>query len=365
MYLYERIRDELRQRILAGFYPKGARLPGIRVLAREFSTTVATINRVIGELESMGFVTRVAKSGCYVNSADMWGPTDRTGRETGLAGVIAFDTRTSSFWANATEAMEDALRVNSLHMVVGHSDHDVDRAIEYVHQLDGKGIDGFIFVPLDADSPEEFQRSNSHVIAELRSTKKPFVLFDRTVPGEEASSVATDHYADALPLVEYLVKAGCKSPLYLTPRHSMATGERHRAFVDVLRRNGYSSPEDRVEQINRSSIRPEDAPELVAILDRHPECDGFFTCTGSMARLLNKVLDEGRDRERRLPIVGFSRASRADAVSRLRYVARLPAYDYAYAAGKLLALLVKGRHERFWNAHSIHVVVRCEHVRLS
>ena len=364
MHLYEQIRDEIRERILSGFYREGVRLPGIRVLAGEFSTTVVTINRVIGDLESMGLIRRVAKSGCYVTAADSWGGENRTGRETGLAGVIAFDTQTSSFWANATEAIEDALRVNGLHMVVGHSDHEVERAIEYVHELDRKGIDGFVFVPLDADSPEEFCRSNSRVIAELRATKKPFVLFDRSVPGEDTSSVTNDHYAEAIPLVEYLVESGCRNPLYLTPRYSMATGARRRAFIDVLNRHGYDKPEDRVEVINRSSIRPEDFPELEAILNRHPECDGFFTCTGSMARLLNRVLDEGRDPSNRLPIVGFSRARREDAPPRLRYVARLPAYDYAYAAGKLLALLIKGSQERFWSANTINVVVHCEHARL-
>ncbi len=57
----------LRERILAGCYANGKRMPSVRSLSQEFSASPVTMVKALGELESEGIVRRVERQGVFVS----------------------------------------------------------------------------------------------------------------------------------------------------------------------------------------------------------------------------------------------------------------------------------------------------------
>ena len=66
--LYQRVADELREKIRTGAYEVGQRLPAERLLAEEFSVSRPTVREAVIALEIGGFVEVRTGSGVYVTS---------------------------------------------------------------------------------------------------------------------------------------------------------------------------------------------------------------------------------------------------------------------------------------------------------
>ena len=65
-YVYEKLADGLGQRIAAGEFPPGTRLPGRERLAAEYGVAEMTVRRALVELEERGLVQRDAARGALV-----------------------------------------------------------------------------------------------------------------------------------------------------------------------------------------------------------------------------------------------------------------------------------------------------------
>ncbi len=58
--------DALRQRILAGEFGTGGRLPSLRMFAQQYGTTQETINKVIQRLQAEGLLKSLGRAGVFV-----------------------------------------------------------------------------------------------------------------------------------------------------------------------------------------------------------------------------------------------------------------------------------------------------------
>ncbi|SRR5579883_1775692 len=65
----QRVHDALRQRILAGIYQAGARLPSYPLLAQEFGVATLTMRQVLATLEEEGLLIRQRGLGTFVCAA--------------------------------------------------------------------------------------------------------------------------------------------------------------------------------------------------------------------------------------------------------------------------------------------------------
>ncbi|WPX08945.1 GntR family transcriptional regulator [Anaerocellum danielii] len=68
--IYEQIKNQIKQQILAGTLKKGYALPSIRVLAKELNVSVITTKRAYEELEKEGFIVTVPARGTFVADID-------------------------------------------------------------------------------------------------------------------------------------------------------------------------------------------------------------------------------------------------------------------------------------------------------
>jgi DNA-binding GntR family transcriptional regulator len=65
-YVYGKLADDIAQRIAAGEFPPGTRLPGRDRLAAEYGVAEMTVRRAVGELEARGLVQRDAARGALI-----------------------------------------------------------------------------------------------------------------------------------------------------------------------------------------------------------------------------------------------------------------------------------------------------------
>ncbi len=334
-YLYEEIRDDILARIEDGAYRVGDRLPGTRALVDEFSTTPVTINRALSDLVDSGHIRRVAKSGSFVNARDRWNGGAR--QRTGLVGIIAFDMQISVYWTQVVEAMQQALETRSMHAVIGYSEHSFEKAHNYVDDLVDKGIDGLIYVPIDADR-DTYDRENRLVCEHIEKRGVPFVLFDRRLQEHRFSSVTADVYSAGARLMNHLSAAGSRSPICLTVEYSQAIWERERSFLSVGRDLGMDVCDDRILRFPGPRVYSHEVKALAEMLERAGEFDGLFIANSNLYTNLLRV-EEMNGRKWNVPIVTFLDLETEQPD---RPVARAlqPVREFGMVAGQLLARLI-------------------------
>lgn len=69
--IYEQIKGQIKEQIIAKELREGEPLPSIRILARDLAISVITTKRAYEELEKEGLIYSVAGKGFYVDSPDM------------------------------------------------------------------------------------------------------------------------------------------------------------------------------------------------------------------------------------------------------------------------------------------------------
>lgn len=68
--IYEQIKSQIKDAILAGDLAEGERLPSIRALARDLRVSVITTTRAFTDLAAEGFVVNVQGKGSFVLARD-------------------------------------------------------------------------------------------------------------------------------------------------------------------------------------------------------------------------------------------------------------------------------------------------------
>ena len=67
--IHDQIVEELKLRILLGFYRSGEKVPSVRDLAAEAKVNPNTMQKALGELESTGLIHTRATNGRYVTDS--------------------------------------------------------------------------------------------------------------------------------------------------------------------------------------------------------------------------------------------------------------------------------------------------------
>jgi LacI family transcriptional regulator len=336
-------------------YPEDSKIPSTRDFAEEFETTPVTVDRALSLLVTEGYIRRVAKSGSYVNSRDYWRETLAEQTSPGLVGAIVFDASVSYYWSQVVADIEESVTAGGMHLVLGHSQHNPERAIQYIKQLSQKGIEGFIFVPIDMPTEEEYENTNREIIEELKDTGKPFVLFDRTLRTVPCSSVVIESYDAARELAESMISLNCENPVCISIHYSSIIGDRERAFKEVLTEHGFSDAEKRIYKLPTARVRDEQHDRLRDILSAKP--DAVYAINSSVANALLRVIPGDSPDE--LPLIyGFEEIELIKP-ERLKQTVYQPLHDPGSATGKLIVNLIRGTVDPIWRSSTACLTFPC------
>jgi LacI family transcriptional regulator len=136
------------------------------------------------------------------------------------------------FFAHVTRMIQKNAYEYGYSMIVCNTDEDIDTEIEQIYLLRGKGVDGYIIMPVGVE--------NDHIV-ELIDFDKPLVLLDRCFNQLETNSVVVDNYNGSYNATKYLIEQGHKRIAIIQGLINTSTNsERVQGYKDALKEYGIS-----------------------------------------------------------------------------------------------------------------------------
>lgn len=274
---YQKLFESLKADILSGRFQSGQKLPSEAALVNRTGASRITVGRAIRELQSIGFVDRIAGSGTYVRDRDKDEPRSH------LFGLLIPDLGETEIFepicqaiANAREAVEHAL-------LWGHANAEAskpEQARSLCQQYIARKVSGVFFAPLEFESGAD--KTNRRILAALKQARIPVVLLDRrTSDAPERNRpdlVGINNRQAGYAATEHLLRLGAKRIGFLSYHGAASTiAERMAGYRDALAAHGLQPAIDSAVQVSadrehevtwngKSAKRPAEA--LVCVNDR-------------------------------------------------------------------------------------------------
>ncbi|WP_186317817.1 GntR family transcriptional regulator [Curtobacterium sp. 9128] len=284
--LYQSTYDDLRDRIRAGEFAVGDRLPSEADLLAHYEISAITLRRALDMLREAGYVERRPRVGTTVVSVE---PSILSATDALEIGVVLtnFD---DTFGTRMLEGMLDEAGAD-VHVILKrtHGDHDAeDSAIRTL----ARRARGLIVLP----SSSEFIPP---AVLELLPTGFPVVILDRRYEGIPVSDISTDNIAAGALATEHLFGLGHRAVALVTSDSRVTSNDdRRRGWVGAHARNDKKLDDGLAfhgieSTLPGSTERPEDdVARLVTFVEEHPGATGFVAGEYNIALLLRDALEQ-------------------------------------------------------------------------
>lgn len=302
--MYEKIFDDVKQKILDQSYKPGDRIPSEKELAEEYQVSRITSKRALEMLAAEGIIVRKPGRGSFVTDPEAEGAGaeeqvqgrmdgiysgNRTDREAAgkLIGVVLTDFA-GSYGTRLIYGMEDAAREQDCFLVLKRTFGVQENEEATIRKLLQLGVDGLIVFPAQG---EYFNAE----ILKLVIERFPLVLIDRELKGVAAASIITDNVKAAQEATEHLFDLGHARISLLSPPpiDTSAVEERIEGFVQAHAGRGIAV-ERELWISDLTSTLPNsfyddnierDIQKIMRHLEAHPTISAFFAIEYNIALL--------------------------------------------------------------------------------
>ncbi|MGH2352232.1 MAG: GntR family transcriptional regulator [Chloroflexota bacterium] len=221
--LHDRLRRQLHEKIQAGQWRTGDRLPSERALAETYKVSVMTVRRALRDLVLEGVLVRRVPAGTFV--------ADET-RKPHVLGLATFGPQAveSPYFGTMVVGIQKAAREQAeLRLLAPPRGTGLS---DWLKQLAAAGdVDGLIIITADSVRHED--------VAYLEVAGFPYVLLNRRIPGHAAWCAVLDDYGVGRRAVDYLYALGHRRMAHLAGPPSVITAaDRLRGFLDGLYAHG-------------------------------------------------------------------------------------------------------------------------------
>jgi len=228
--LHAQLHNQLRQIILSGRWPNGARIPSETQFAEHLKLSRSTVRLALQQAEIEGLIERRAGRGTFVAY------TPSPEQKSRLIAFVTcdFDAENHLLLLNGAES---EVKARGYQIVFSRAKTHQEET-EILQGLQQGNITGVL---LWANAIHSHEKDQSW----FQQFHVPITLIDREIRGVETDCVTSDNYGGALALMEHLVELGHRRIVYLC-HHEMEIStvmERYRAYRDVLQRIGEIPPE--------------------------------------------------------------------------------------------------------------------------
>lgn len=240
---------------------KGSREPNLGDVAALAGVSPTTVSRVLNNRGYLSQATKdaVAEAIEQLNYRPNEVARSLLGKATRVVGIIV-PTTAHPFFGEISAALENALAARGYRALICNSQGRRDKEIDYLHQLDGRRVDGLI-VGAHNDSIEEYE-----------TTRLPIVMVDRQV-ADQIPNVRAYNLEGGRLATQLLLDAGSTRPALITSSLGPAN----------LREEGYrravaqAGVEPLVACVEFGTPEPRHTELLSAALDRlRDKADGVF-----------------------------------------------------------------------------------------
>lgn len=223
---YEEIAGDLQEQITKGLLQPEDRLPPVRTLMREYSTTQAIVERALGLLEKEALIVRSSRSGVYVARPDQKPATGIIG----FYGVSFTQTNFSAYWTHLLEGVEAALRERELQLLLLNS----------LAPAGWSSVDGILINSAVKKIPASLLPAHIPVVSffvppTLRGNSR-----QKTQAAQNVSLIAPDDYSGARQATMHLLRSGHRRIAWLNNSNNdrFSSARRLAGYRDALQEHG-------------------------------------------------------------------------------------------------------------------------------
>lgn len=193
--LYQKILDELREKIHSGDLQAGQALPTELELAEQYKVSRITSKRAMEELEREGLILRKRGVGSIVKPL-----SERMAQTTGLVMAMVIPFKFAEGWVlEYVRGASDYLKARQCFLSIRCAGDQ--RAHEVLSQVAQEPIDGIIYFPGSTIETEE-------LLATIVYKGLPIVTIDKYFDGLEISGVTSDNRNGMRQVVQHLIDLG-------------------------------------------------------------------------------------------------------------------------------------------------------------
>lgn len=287
--------ERLRERLAAGEYRAGERLPSIRNLTEQFQLGFGTVTRAMNILANDGWVDVRHGSGSYARDRrgeerDASSNSQRHAlmrRDASVLAILLSNPRMAGF--PLLEGFEEACRTEHRQMLLCNTNNDLDLQSTLILQLiRGDHIGGVAMRPVSSPPTPTYQALT------LQEHGIPVVFLSRGIDGIRAPVVAV-LYEEYGPLVgRAMLEYGHRRVAFLASVSGRAVDIQLRCFRETMQDGGGDLPDEFVF-VNQMPIDPatheKDIHQAIhRMLDTENRPTGIWVTTGQDAEFVYSVL---------------------------------------------------------------------------
>lgn len=318
--LYEQLRAYISEEIRSGRLAPGDRVPSEAALSAQFNVSRITSKKALDTLERDGLVVRIRGKGSFVADGTSDGLVDTSftrgthsppvAPDSAHAHTIGFifPDMSDVFGVRMFNAVEECCAERGWQLLIKRTRGQRDAEIAAITSFVQSGVAGLVVFPVHG---EYYNDELLRIVLD----GFPVVLIDRYLKGIAVASVVTDNHEAARTLTTHLIAKGHTHIAFLSPPPDRTSSieDRRRGFGAALRWHGL--PSDRDTQLltlsstlpggNFSPERNDDRRRMHEFLDAHPDVTAFVVCEYTLALILEKVLEERQEPDKRRVITCF------------------------------------------------------------
>lgn len=213
MPLYEKVMENLKEKIRSGNFTYDAPFTTEDRITKEYNVSRITAIRALDELEKQGIIYRKRGSGSFVakagfeilnNESDKIAEKPvciRKSKEAALiALVLPFDIKSGGM-LNCFEGINDLLNKGNCFIRIYNTNRKAEEEAEVLKSLLEHNIDGVICYP-------EKDNKNLEIYHQFLVKQIPLVLIDKHIENMPISYVVPDNYNGAKQLCDYAIETG-------------------------------------------------------------------------------------------------------------------------------------------------------------
>ncbi len=198
MNLYEKIYEDLKEKILSGDFSDGSLLPTEKALQEKYCVSRITVKHAYQLLEEQGFIERIPGKGTVLK------PKKQKSNEQ-MIGVVLCDFD-SSFGENLIKSIELSAMEYGYRLILARSFNN--------HKNESKILSDFISIGVSGIIIQNCHGAFTKNLVKLFVKEFPVVSVDRFSKSLLIPSVSSDNFSAGEMLADFLLKKGHKSVLF-------------------------------------------------------------------------------------------------------------------------------------------------------
>lgn len=288
--LYQKVYDDLEEKIKSGVYPLKKALPPESELINIYKVSSITIKRALTDLKESGYISRKPREGTIVISKtpSIISTAEKKEKKNAVLVGLIVPKIDSCFGIEILNGILDN-NPSNFEIIIKKSNGDKDKEEELIKELIDSGVQGIILLPTSSEYL-------SPTLLNLISINFPLVVIDRILEGLPVNSVTVNNEQTAQTLTNYLFSNGHREIGFISSSSHVSTiTDRKKGFINAYALNGLPLNTEMFKHfitsdfINNDEEIKKDIKRIESFVKEHPNMTAIFCTEYETALLVHKA----------------------------------------------------------------------------